>query len=225
MRWFRISGTFLCVIACVATLFFSLQIEPSAQKPLFNSVMENYKHDTNAENAVASVYLNYRIFDTIFEALMLLVSVMGVVHFSRHDFDENENEQKINSEKISGKTQKNVIALVVPIVILLGLYLIVNGHNTPGGGFQGGAALSAAMICTYLVRPEKTINFYKYEKAEKYLFLLLLAVATSFAVSNLYLSFPQFNIMYMMIMNFLIGLKVFCGLTIIFYRFVHYEDI
>ncbi len=225
MRWTRITGTLLCVAACVLTLYFALGIEPSGQRAVFNSVMENYKNDTFAENAVAAVYLNYRIFDTIFEALMLLVSVMGVVHFSRHELDENENAANIMVEKSSGKTQKNMIALVVPLILLLGLYLIVNGHNTPGGGFQGGAALSAALICVYLARPEKTINFYKYEKAEKYLFLLLFAVATSFAVSNLYLSYPQYNILYMVIMNILIGLKVFCGLTIIFYRFVHYEDI
>lgn len=33
--------------------------------------------------------------------------------------------------------------LVVPIVIL-GIYLIIHGHLTPGGGFQGGAVVASA---------------------------------------------------------------------------------
>ncbi len=225
MRWSRILGMSLACIACLLALFFAFDIQPTHESLIFNSVIDNYYIDTGAQNSVTSIYLNYRIFDTVFEALMLLVSVMGVVHFSRHGDDKLSGEQNIILQKVSGKTVKNMISLVVPTIILLGLYLIINGHNTPGGGFQGGAALSAAFICVYLVRPDKSINFYAYEKAEKYIFLLIVAVATSFAVSGLYLNFPQFNTAYMVIMNILIGLKVFCGLTIIFYRFVHYEDI
>ncbi|MBS3781051.1 MAG: sodium:proton antiporter, partial [Candidatus Thermoplasmatota archaeon] len=33
--------------------------------------------------------------------------------------------------------------LVVPIVIF-GIYLILHGHLTPGGGFQGGAVVASA---------------------------------------------------------------------------------
>ncbi len=43
--------------------------------------------DTGATNAVAAIYLNYRVFDTIFEALLLLVSIIGIIHFSRHEGD------------------------------------------------------------------------------------------------------------------------------------------
>ncbi len=211
-------------MACGVTLYFAKDIVPSEQRLIFVNVMQSFKEQTYAQNAVASIYLNYRIFDTIFEALMLLVSVIGVVHFSRHE-DEQVTSDDIKFQKIKSATNKSSIALVVPAIILLGFYLIINGHNTPGGGFQGGAALSAAFICVYLVRPEKTIRFYSYEKAEKYLFLLILITASGFAASGFYLNYPQYNIIYMIIMNILIGFKVFCGLTIIFYRFVHYEDI
>jgi multicomponent Na+:H+ antiporter subunit B len=36
-------------------------------------------------------------------------------------------------------------------------------------------------------------------------------------------AFPFLNIPYLVIMNGLIGLKVACGMTIIFYRFILYE--
>lgn len=42
---------------------------------------------TKAQNAVAAVYLNYRMYDTLFEALMLLVCVLAIKHFSKDGSD------------------------------------------------------------------------------------------------------------------------------------------
>lgn len=38
--------------------------------------------DTGAENIVSAIYLNYRVFDSLFETLMLLISAMAVVRLS-----------------------------------------------------------------------------------------------------------------------------------------------
>ncbi len=43
----------------------------------------NFARDTGAGNAVAAIYLNYRMYDTIFEALILLVSIIAMLHFFR----------------------------------------------------------------------------------------------------------------------------------------------
>ncbi len=45
--------------------------------------IENYEEDTGAGNAVAAIYLNYRVYDTLFEALLLLVAIVGIMHFFR----------------------------------------------------------------------------------------------------------------------------------------------
>ena len=45
-------------------------------------VMENHTGETGALNAVTAIYLNYRWWDTLFEALVLLVSVLAVINFS-----------------------------------------------------------------------------------------------------------------------------------------------
>lgn len=47
----------------------------------------HFLSDTGASNAVTAIYLNYRVFDTLFEALLLLVSIIGIIHFSRHEGD------------------------------------------------------------------------------------------------------------------------------------------
>jgi len=43
--------------------------------------------------------------------------------------------------------------LLFPFLILLGAYIIIHGHLTPGGGFQGGAILGAAFFIPVLTSP------------------------------------------------------------------------
>ncbi len=43
--------------------------------------LKNFIEQTGARNAVAAIYLNYRVFDTFFEALLLIVSVSGIIYF------------------------------------------------------------------------------------------------------------------------------------------------
>jgi len=131
--------------------------------------------------------------------------------------------QKKTNEPLDGDSV-NSMSFLVPIILMLGVYLILNGHSTPGGGFQGGAMLCAAMICRYLVSPEKELDLNQYQRIEKTLYIILAAAAMVFAVSGLYLQYTWLNLTYLVLMNTLIALKVFCGLSIIFIRFVHYED-
>lgn len=54
---------------------------------LKNYYANNYIKDTASQNAVTGIYLNYRLFDTLFETLLLLTSVIGIIYFSRHEGD------------------------------------------------------------------------------------------------------------------------------------------
>ena len=41
--------------------------------------------------------------------------------------------------------------LLVPFVLLFAVYVVAHGHDSPGGGFQGGTILAAAIILIRLV--------------------------------------------------------------------------
>lgn len=41
---------------------------------------------------------------------------------------------------------QNVARVVVPLIFLFGLYILLNGHLSPGGGFSGGAVIGAGLI-------------------------------------------------------------------------------
>ncbi len=223
MRIFKSISILLIIFAMIFTLLLANQTSLSETRELFWSVMDSYSAQTHAENSVTSIYLNFRVFDTIFEALMLLISVIAVIHLSRHDEDHFASHEK--SLRLDAHiSEKAFIFALIPIVFLIGFYIIFNGHLSPGGGFQGGAVLSTALICVYLVRPAKSIDFGNCSLLEKCTFLIIITLAVCFGVSNVYLDYKQLNVFYLIAMNILIGLKVFLGLSIIFFRFVHYED-
>jgi multicomponent Na+:H+ antiporter subunit B len=44
--------------------------------------------------------------------------------------------------------------LPVPFIILFAVYVVIHGHDSPGGGFQGGAILAATLMLIRMVRGE-----------------------------------------------------------------------
>lgn len=112
--------------------------------------------------------------------------------------------------------------ILLPFIILFGAYVIINGADSVGGGFQGGAVISAAFIVRWIVTPEQDIDIRYMKTAERILLLALVLLGMLFIGQSMQMSFITGRI-WMLSVNLLIGVKVACGLTIIFYRFVFFE--
>lgn len=41
---------------------------------------------------------------------------------------------------------KTIVKIVVPFIMIFGIYVILNGHLSPGGGFSGGVILGSGII-------------------------------------------------------------------------------
>lgn len=115
------------------------------------------------------------------------------------------------------------LALFYPFILLIGIYITVYGYLSPGGGFQGGAVISAVYICRYLISPTEDTRLDGFQRTEKLALILIILLPLTFLFMQLNARFPQLNPYYLTVMNVLISLKVACGFTIVFFRFVHYE--
>lgn len=111
--------------------------------------------------------------------------------------------------------------LLYPFILLYGLYIIVNGHLTPGGGFQGGAILATVFITRYLARPLFDIDIVTLQTLEKTFFLGIIVSPMLFLLRGV--TGDSFTVLYLVLMNILIGFKVCCGLAILFFRFMFHE--
>ncbi len=46
--------------------------------------------------------------------------------------------------------------IVIPIQYVMSIYLLLRGHNLPGGGFIGGLVLASALVLRAMVDPSRT---------------------------------------------------------------------
>jgi multicomponent Na+:H+ antiporter subunit B len=104
-------------------------------------------------NAVSAIVFDYRGFDTLGEELILFISVVGVSLLLREQRDESDvitpEAEKAESAPRSSEAVRALGVLAVGATFLVGLYVVVHGHLTPGGGFQGGVVLAAAVLLVY----------------------------------------------------------------------------
>lgn len=54
------------------------------EKPL-NHYIENTYEETGSKNYVTGIYLDYRLFDSIFEASTLLIAVVGIIFIAKEE--------------------------------------------------------------------------------------------------------------------------------------------
>lgn len=77
------------VLAICVIIFYLDAHQPTESVPSAY-YQQNHIDDTGAENIVAGIYLNYRVFDSLLETMMLLVCVAAVAALSwRREQDED----------------------------------------------------------------------------------------------------------------------------------------
>ena len=145
-------------LAVAALLMWSFTGLPSFghyRGPYGNIINAQAVPQRHTTNAVAAVNFDYRGFDTIGEEFILFAAVMGVSALLRLQRREHkapsplEHARAHASAEIADSVAVVCMGLVSPFV-LLGLYIVVHGHLTPGGGFQGGVILASAFLMMYL---------------------------------------------------------------------------
>ena len=191
----------LCVGICVtmiALLLYTVTVLPAfgdPSHPINNEVsaryIENGLQETGAVNIVTGMILDYRAFDTLGESSVLFTAAMVVLFLLRKDKDSARYSQlaqtmDLNPHSDTYYEPKNDIILqktatiLVPIVLLLGVYVVLNGHLSPGGGFSGGAIMGAGLILYVTAFGfAKMRRFFTYKTYQRVVLVALLTYAIS----------------------------------------------
>ena len=195
---------------------------------LYEQYMLRFMQDVGGQNAVNAILAGYRVYDTLFEALILVISVLAVAHFSWTD------DMSLLDKRKSQVRKSNLAAYIVrwicPLLLIFGTYLIMNGHISAGGGFQGGLVIASFFICRYFLYGISDIPIQKVLRLEELIFInmIIVAIIAVFLGALAYLP-PQYigvyQELYLTMMNILIGLKVACGFFILFYRYIAIERV
>jgi len=110
--------------------------------------LHNTKEKTSVANVVTAIVVNYRGFDTLGEVTVLFLATTGLGSILFRRKEDDEEVERINKPSSSLVTTGSRI--LFPLIALLGIYVFIHGHLTPGGGFQGGAIIATGFLLMLL---------------------------------------------------------------------------
>jgi len=145
----------IALLAAVATIFLSLLFGYTPDTALNLTALyyaNNTAKDIGAANLVTAIVVTYRGLDTLGEVTVLFLAstVVGLVLSSSQKHAEPGSKLVPVGELLTTGSR-----FLAPLVMLMGVYIFVNGHLTPGGGFQGGAVIASGVLLLLLADPLK----------------------------------------------------------------------
>jgi multicomponent Na+:H+ antiporter subunit B len=110
--------------------------------------------ERHATDLVTALNFDIRAFDTLGEEFILFASVLGVVLILRQMRGEHARPSQHEGDEhtFSGASEalRAMSLVVIPVILAVGVYIVVHGQITPGGGFQGGVILAAGPLAVFL---------------------------------------------------------------------------
>lgn len=112
-------------------------------------------HERHVANLDAFVNFDYRALDTLGEEFIFLTAIVGLSLVLRRLPGEVEEGQPL--PMVPGRSAPEpdeltawITPAFVPALVVFGVYVLIHGHLTPGGGFQGGAIIGGALAMIYV---------------------------------------------------------------------------
>lgn len=157
-RFYRVAAVICCTLLITILLVAVSNLPPVGRgdNPSNNEVPAKYIEDglsdTGSVNIVSGMILDYRAFDTFGESNVLLIATCTVLILMRNDKKKEKKAAEMEQKKDRFYEPKEdpilqkITFVLFPIIIIFGIYVILNGHLSPGGGFSGGAIIGAGLI-------------------------------------------------------------------------------
>ena len=157
MKAFRKLYGLLAAVMCLVimgVLVYNVSFMPaygSADAPTNNEVAVRYlekgQEETGVVNMVTGMILQYRAFDTFGETHVLFIATCAVmILLFLRGKEEKTGKRDYELDPEPDMILQTVARLFVPLILIFGFYILLNGHLSPGGGFSGGAVIGAGLI-------------------------------------------------------------------------------
>lgn len=139
---------------------------------------------SGVSHPVTAVLLNYRGYDTLLEIAVLLLAVLAIL--------ATGGVPGSTPRRLAHPVVHTLARLMAPLAVIVSIYLLWAGAFRPGGAFQAGAVLAAAMVLLHLVgllRGWESPHFWL-RLGLVVGFLIFLAIAAGLAIQGALLAYP-----------------------------------
>lgn len=198
-------------------------------------ILEVSPHELeNKPNIVGAVLYHYRGLDTLGE-LTVLFTAITAANMILGPVPENTPSSTVSSQEIPPQGGFILFAaadLLFPVLVIFGTYIILYGDIIPGGLFQGGALLAAALFIPILASPRAPLHPTLHAIAEgslgaglMVLGLLTLISRGAFLTSLFGETFGFFLWeVALLLLHFAIALKIGVGIAALLARFAEVDE-
>ncbi|WP_187335131.1 MnhB domain-containing protein [Novosphingopyxis iocasae] len=116
-----------------------------------NDIVPGLRH---VANMITAVNFDVRGIDTVGEEMMLVGAVTGTVMLLRGSRGEDASDRADQKRGRPVIPRSDALVLMsrlsASIVMMFGIYIVAQGTETPGGGFQAGVLCATSFILIYL---------------------------------------------------------------------------
>lgn len=156
------SAQALTAVLCIAAASFALWplavLDEAWPEGIRDYLESRGQDESGARNLVSAIYLGYRGYDTLGETIVLLVAVSGAIGMigaagsklapGYADAAQGQVPVAKPTRRVHRRTEliDAVTGKLGPVVLVFGLYVMLFGHVSPGGGFQGGVVVASGIV-------------------------------------------------------------------------------
>ncbi|MGR9171037.1 hydrogen gas-evolving membrane-bound hydrogenase subunit E [Rhizobium sp. KDH_Rht_773_N] len=116
--------------------------------------------DLGAANVVTGILITFRGFDTLGEVavLFMVAASVGLLLAGGEVAEPRSSQAGNGASQGPSELVRNGAEVVLPVIFLFGAYVILHGHLSAGGGFQGGAVVASGVMLMMLAYPTGPLN-------------------------------------------------------------------
>ncbi len=157
--------------------------------------LKDSRQDTGASNVVTAIVVEYRGFDTLGEVTVLFTAATGLALLIE------ELKRRSLPKEEPNFIVKVASGVVLPFIVIVGTYIFIHGHLTPGGGFPGGAVIASGFLLMLLVEttrglPERKLSVTESLAGMTYAIIGLLGLVFAHEFLQNYLPLGEFTLLF-----------------------------
>jgi multicomponent K+:H+ antiporter subunit A len=154
----RLRDGVISIAAGVAAsgLIYSTMVRDFSEATISAYHLENSYKGGGGTNVVNVILVDFRGFDTFGEIIVLGIAALIIYAITEALLNSSVRARLINrpQEDVAGDAHPMMMVVVtrviMPVVLLVGIYIFLRGHNEPGGGFIAGLVVAIAVVMQYM---------------------------------------------------------------------------
>lgn len=137
--------------AVLVVVIASIWLRVEQRLPQWEAVLEPAMNALPVDHRITGVLLSFRAYDTLLEsAVLMFAAILAQALMPKNTFHELAATHRTFLRPAMALDFSWAYRLMVPVLLLVGLWLLFAGTSQPGGAFQSGAVLAGMLIMLQL---------------------------------------------------------------------------